>query len=102
MHNLAQIYHALGCITNALEWYEKTVDIGKASLGAEHSHTFTSVRHFANFLREIGRGNEAMNLITGLVQLYTSKYGSDNFTALQLMSDFAICKHDLGYQSDAL
>ena len=96
MNNLALGYHAAGKLDLALPLWEETLKLRKAALGADHSHTLTSMNNLAGGYHAAGKPGPALPLYEETLKLRKATLGADHPDTLTSMNNLALGYHAAG------
>ena len=75
---------------------EKVVELQKSRLGEDHPDALRSMHSLANRYSNVGRGDEALNLLEEVVKLQKSRLGEDHLDTLRSMHRLAIRYSEAG------
>ena len=102
MNNLANSYHALGRLDDALRLREETLGLRKARLGPDHPDTLGSMNNLATSYDALGRHADALRLREKTLSLRKAKLGADHPETLASMNNLAISYRILGRYAEAI
>jgi serine/threonine protein kinase/tetratricopeptide (TPR) repeat protein len=85
MHNLANSYHALGRLDDALKLRQETLALRQVRLGPDHPSTLMSMNNLAISYYAVGRHADALKLRQETLALRKTKLGPDHPETLQSM-----------------
>jgi serine/threonine protein kinase/tetratricopeptide (TPR) repeat protein len=102
LNNLANSYHSLGLLADALRLREETLARRKARLGPDHPDTLGSMHNLANSYYYLGRHADALKLREESLALMKAKLGPDHPNTLMSMHNLAVSYNALGRHADSL
>jgi tetratricopeptide (TPR) repeat protein len=102
MNNLAYSYASAGRTQEALNLFEETLEVRKATLGPDHRDTLRSMNSVAERYLEAGRMQEALKLFEETLQLRKATLGPDDPDTLLSMNNLALGYERVGRAQESL
>jgi serine/threonine protein kinase len=102
MNNLANSYHALGRLADALQLREETLALRRRKLGPNHPDTLGSMNNLATSYDALGRHADALRLREETLELRKAKLGPDHADTLASLNNLAISYRILDRHAEAI
>jgi tetratricopeptide (TPR) repeat protein len=96
MNNVALLYQAVGRHAEAVDYFEKAVELQKANLGVAHPATLNSMHNLAAAYKEAGRLSDAIQLHELTLKQRITKEGVSHQQTLLSMNSLAIAYQAAG------